>query len=292
MRFLIALYNKETAGRIVDFAAQIAELFSTNLTVLSVEQDAKRSMSPEMQMVRGKMYEWHMETTGYQVLREARAQLAAMGIVESGEDSGQLRQLIAVAGDHYVTMPGKREEIGKVVFRYRIGDSLEEILEEMKEHHHEILVIGAGRNKSFLDQLLRFSPSSILIVKNPRDITYKILIATDGTPPAHRAELLAIKTASVLKRELTFLSVYKNDDEKAFLEKHLARMTGVAKMKGLEPKVILEQGDPVKKIVQTAGDDHIVFLGRSRRKALAKFLFGSKTIKTVGSAECPLLLVK
>jgi nucleotide-binding universal stress UspA family protein len=292
MRFLIALYNRETARQIVDFSAQIAELFSTDLTVLFVEQDAKRSMSPEMQMVRGKMYEWHMESPGYKVLREARSQLEEMGIVASGEDSGQLRQLIAIAGDHYITMPGIKNEIKKVVFRYRIGDSLEEILDEMSEHHHEILVMGAGKNKTFLEQLMKFSPSSILIVKNPRDIKYNFLVATDGTPPAHRAELLAIKSASVLKRKLTFVSVVKTSAEREFIEKHLDRMTGVARMKGLDPKVLILEGNVVQQITEHAGDDNIIFLGRSRRKAIAKFLFGSKTIKTVGAVNCPLLLVK
>lgn len=169
---------------------------------------------------------------------------------------------------------------------------MEEVLSEMEKHHHEILVMGAGNNKAFLRHLLKFSPSSILIVKNPRDIKYKILVATDGTPPAHRAELLAIKTASVLKRELTFLAVAKTDEERTFLEKHFKRMSGVARMKGVEPNVMIREGNVVKEIVAAAGDNHFVYLGRSRRKALAKFFLGSKTIQMVGEIDCPMLLVK
>ena len=143
-----------------------------------------------------------------------------------------------------------------------------------------------------MTRLLKFSPSSVLIVKNPRDIKYKILAATDGTPPAHRAELLAIKTASFLNMDLTMLSIARNDEERAFLEKHLARMSGVCDMKKVNYRIVIESGDVVNNIVETAGDDHIIFLGRSRRKPIAKFFLGSKTISTVLAANSPLLLVK
>lgn len=292
MRFLIALYNKETARQNLQFAALMASRLGTDLTILFVEPGAKYSMSQEMEMAREKMSEWSMEPPGLQVLRVARDHLVSMGIIAEPQEQGLMKQLIAKSGDHYVQFTQGENPVEKVTFRYREGDSLSEIIDEMKEHHHELLVIGAGRDKDFMTRLLKFSPSSILIAKNPRDIKYKILAATDGTPPAHRAELLAIKTASFLKMELTFLSVARDKKEQEFLEKHLARMTGVAEMKKVKYRVVMGGGDVVKSITETAGDDHIIFLGRSRRKPLAKFFFGSKTISTVLAANCPMLLVK
>jgi nucleotide-binding universal stress UspA family protein len=292
LRFLIALYNKETARPNLQFAAILASRLSTDLTVLYVEPGMKRSMIQEMNLARMKMDEWHMESAGYQILRDAREHLASMGLIKPSGRAGELRQLVSIAGEYFVQLPGTGEGIEKVTFRYREGDSIEEILAEMREHHHEVLVIGASKNPEFLTRLLKFSPSSILIVKNPQDIRYKILAATDGTPPAHRAELLAIKTASFLKMKLTFLTVARSGEERDFLEKHLKRMTGVCDMKKVEYEVIISEGDIVRNIADAAGDDHIIFLGRSRRKPLAKLFLGSKTIKVVEAANCPLLLVK
>lgn len=292
MRFLIALYNQETARQNLQFAALLASRLSTDITILYVEPKVKISMMPEMDMAKSKMNEWHMDSTGYLVLREARDHLASMGLIKDSYREGELRQLISLGKEHMVQMPGTTPEVEKVTFRYREGDSLGEILDEMREHHHEILVLGAGQNKDFLTKLQKFSPSSILIVKNPQDIRYKILVATDGTPPAHRAELLAIKTASFLNRELTFVTVPKDNTHLEFMEKHLARMSGVADMKKVKHKIVYGKGDIVRATTDIAGDNHIIFLGRSRRKALAKLLLGSKTIKIVSEADCPLLLVK
>ena len=292
MRFLIALYNKETARQNLQFAALLASRLSTDITILYVEPSMKMSMMPEMTMAKSKMNEWHMDSTGYLVLREARDHLASMGLIKDTYREGELRQLVSLGKDHLVQMPGTTKAVEKVTFRYREGDNLAEILDEMREHHHEILVIGAAKNNDFLTKLQKFSPSSILVVKNPQDIRYKILVATDGTPPAHRAELLAIKTASFLKRELTFVTVPKNKAHQEFMEKHLSRMSGVAEMKRVKHNIIYGKGDIVRAMADIAGKDHIIFLGRSRRKALAKLLLGSKTIKMVSEADCPLLLVK
>jgi nucleotide-binding universal stress UspA family protein len=292
VRFLIALYNKDTARLNLHFAALMASRLGTDITVLYVEPGAKRSMVQEMNLARMKMSEWQMESTGYQILRDARELLASMGIIGSAEPTGELRQLINIAGEHFVQLRGMDSGIEKVTFRYREGDSLDEILAEMREHHHEVLVIGASPNKDFFNRLMKFTPSSILIVKNPRDIRYRILAATDGSPPAHRAELLAIKTASYLNMHLTFLTVTGKAAEREFMEKHLKRMTGVCEMKSVSYDVIMEEGDVVKAIARHAGDDHLIFLGRSRRKPLAKFFLGSKTISVVQAVDCPLLLTK
>lgn len=293
MKFLVALYNRETARQNLQFAALFASRLSTDLTVFYVEPGVKRSVSPEIQLAREKMSEWEMASGGLEVLREARDHLASMGLINPVPvGSGHIRRLIAGQGGDFLEYPGCGSGIQTVRFRYREGDSLEEIISELGRHHHEVLVMGAGGNNDFLSKLLKFSPCSVLIVKNPQDIRYRLLVATDGTPPAHRAELLAIRTAGFLKMELTFLAIVKTREEEEFMKKHLERMSGVAAMKRVEHRTVITRGDIVRTIDDTAGEDHIIFLGRSRRGALAKLLFGSKTIQVATSARCPLLVVK
>ena len=51
-------------------------------------------------------------------------------------------------------------------------------------------------------------------------------------------------------------------------------------------------GDPVKTFIELAGEDHIIVMGASTRSAFAKFFLGSKPIKTLQKANCPILIVK
>jgi nucleotide-binding universal stress UspA family protein len=292
VRFLVALYNEKTVKQLVQFTALLAGRLGTDLTFIYVEPEVKLSQMQEMQMAQDKLSEWKMDSRGLSVLRLAREHLMNMGIITERRGEGMMRRLINEAGDFFVQYTGAEEGINKVTFRYRQGDGITEILEEVNENHHEIITIGSAKDSDFLTKLFKFSPSSILVVKNPQDIKYKLLAATDGTPPAHRAELLAIKTASVLNMELTFLSVTKNAKEKEFMDKHLKRMTGICEMKGVKYHLAQREGNIVDHITETAGEDHLIFLGRSRRNPLAKLFLGSKTISVVQKANCPLLVLK
>lgn len=292
MRFLIAMKSKETSRQTLQFGALMASRLSTDITVLYVEHGPKRSMSQEMQMAREKMNEWRMGSTGFEVLSFARDHLMSMGLIKPHDREDPLERIFSTGGLHRVEMKGEGAGVQNIAFSFREGDALEEIVEEMHEQHHELLVIGEGENRDFLINILKFSPSSILIVKNPRDIRYRILVATDASPPAHRAELLAIKTASYLKMELTFLTVVDNDKQRELMERHLKRMSGVCEMKKVPYRIIVSSGNVVKATVDEAGDDHIIFLGRSRRKPLTKLLLGSKTISIASTAKCPLLVMK
>ena len=106
MRFLIALYNIETARKNLQFAAILASRLSTDLTILYVEPSVKHSLTTEMQLAREKMNEWQMESPGYKVLSEARDHLSSMGLIHHRGRVGELRQLIQIAGDHYIQIPG------------------------------------------------------------------------------------------------------------------------------------------------------------------------------------------
>ncbi len=293
MRFLICLRGEEASRPTLHFGALMASRLSTDITVLYVATGVRRSFSTEAAIAREKMSEWAMESTGNQVLRYARQHLESMGLVRRLETQPDLHEEIVPTADDVseIRIVGKGGE--NVSFRLREGDALEEILKEMRSRRYDLLVIGSGKEiGGLMEKLLQFSPSSVLIVKNLKDIRYRILVATDATPPAHRAELLAIKTASVLKMELTFLSVVRTKGEREFMDKHLERMTNLCTLKRVPFRIQIASGNIVSETAAAAGEDHIIFLGRSRRGTLKKLFLRSKAIKIANAANCPILLVK
>lgn len=293
MRFLICLRGEKLSRPTLHFAALMASRLSTDITVLFVAPSVRRSFAQEAELLRTKMNEWHLDSPGNEVLRAARDHLQGMGMIRDTEDREAYRELMVPGAGNALelTMVGRSGE--NMAFRYRQGEALEEILEELRTQRYDLLVIGAGKGHSpLVEKLLQFSTPSVLVVKNPLDIRYRVLVGTDGSPPAHRAELLAIKTASVLKMELTFISVVNSEKQKAFMEKHLERMTNLCRLKRVPYQVEISSGRVVKDIIGVAGENHIIFIGRSRRSALRKLIVGSKEISIVNAACSPVLVVK
>jgi nucleotide-binding universal stress UspA family protein len=293
MRFLICLRGEKLSRPTLHFAALMASRLSTDVTVLFVAPGMRRSSSVEAHLVQEKMSEWALDSPGNEVLRAARDHLQSMGILHEAEDRESVRELLLPGFGEALelTFMGRGGE--NVSFRLRQGDPLEEILAELRTQRYDLLVIGGGEGRSLLvERLLQFSHPSVLVVKNPLDIRYRVLVATDASPPAHRAELLAIRAASFLKMELTFLSVSRADKQRAFMEMHLSRMSGLCELKGVSHRVLTAAGSVVTEVVSAAGQEHLIFVGRSRRGTLRKLLFGSKAIRIANRARCPVLVVR
>ncbi len=293
MRFLICLRGERLSRPTLHFAALMASRLSTDITVLFVAPGMRREFAQEADLVREKMIEWAIDSPGMEVIKAARDHLESLGLIHTERESDTNQDILEPGAGGALEMRVAGRDGENVAFRFRQGDALDQILEEMRTHRYDVLVIGAGERHSFLvDRLLQFSISSVLVVKNPLDIRYRVLVATDASPAAHRAELLAIKTASFLKMDLTFLTVVRNSKEREFMNKHLERMHNLCQLKRVSCRAVTAEGNIIKNIVEAAGEDHIIFLGRSRHGALKKLIFGSKAIKIVKGANCPLVFMK
>ena len=53
-----------------------------------------------------------------------------------------------------------------------------------------------------------------------------------------------------------------------------------------------EIGKPVEKIIEMAGEDHIIIMGASTQSPIAKFFVGSKPLNVMQKSNCPILIVK
>lgn len=293
MRFLICLRGEVLSRETLRFGTLMASRLGTDITILFVAERRRRSFSTEAHIADAKMGEWKLSSPGNEVLLAARDHLESMGLIgiEPGRRGPQEVMMPRGEGSFEIEFAGGGGT--KVAFIYRWGDVLDEIMAELRSRRYDLLVIGGSKKRGGMTPvLLRFTTVSTLIVKHPKDIRYRILVGTDGSPPAHRAELLAIKTASFFKWELTLLAAVKTDKERAFMEKHLARMAALCELKRVPCRLLITGGDPVRLIAEEAGEDHVIFAGSSRRSLLTKLLLGSKAVRIAAAADCPLLMVK
>ena len=51
-------------------------------------------------------------------------------------------------------------------------------------------------------------------------------------------------------------------------------------------------GSAENKIIEAAGNNHIIVIGQADRNEFRKFIFGSKPIYIAQRADCPILIVK
>jgi nucleotide-binding universal stress UspA family protein len=135
----------------------------------------------------------------------------------------------------------------------------------------------------------------------------KILVAIDGSEYC----LAAVKAAAELAAErgikkVTLLNVIQTlptvacpmpvvaspEDVEAW--EVFAEPKEILRQVGIEPLLLLEQGDPAYKIVQAAeqGDFDLVVMGHRGLSPIKAFLLGSVSTRVVTHAPCSVLVVR
>lgn len=137
----------------------------------------------------------------------------------------------------------------------------------------------------------------------------RVLLATDGSTYAARAEDYALFLASAWKAGLDAVSVLEfppgmNPEypiNKVYLgqlrkeaDRHLERLADRASQVGLSVKKQVVIGIPSQKIIAIAGEhgDDLVVVGTHGRSGLEHVLLGSTAERVIRSAPCPVLAVR
>jgi nucleotide-binding universal stress UspA family protein len=218
---------------------------------------------------------------------------------------------------------GKGRAVSTLV---RSGHPAEEIVLAAGELSADLIIVGShGRTaaKRFLlgsvsDQVLRYAPCSVLIVKQPTvetsiysDRFLRILLAYDDSVPAKRAvEFMSglplgdetqIRVLSVLpviklfrqdiKQRLTWVW----QEKKLAAEKALTRITHEVRWGHPEVETeLLESEDVSQAILDAAARDKsdLIVLGHKGKGAIDRFLLGSVTSHIAHHAQCSVLAVR
>ena len=135
----------------------------------------------------------------------------------------------------------------------------------------------------------------------------KILVAIDGSESARKAFTTAIYLASISKCRIDVIHVVSCEfggDSAASLEliedlktkanSMLEEYKKDALEKGIEPKFMLEIGDPATMITEIVNskDYDLVVLGTRGMSVFKELFLGSVSIKIMHHAKCPVMVVR
>jgi len=128
----------------------------------------------------------------------------------------------------------------------------------------------------------------------------EVLLATDGSESAKKAEVAALKiTRSYnIRMAALFVAQVKSEDESEKIirygEQVLDGVVEDGKKMGVEVEKILKVGSPAETILNVAKslNVHTIVLGSEGKKGLKRVLLGSVAENVVRNAECTVLVAR
>ncbi len=293
MKFLLCIGGGEMSRNTIIEGGKIAAAFNADLSVLYVGEKHATNMASAVNLSRMKLSEWKIELPGVKVLEYAELVLNDQNLLEV-DDTGEIVEAHSlkpdINGAYELHAMGKHGQ--NIRLRLREGDIIDEVIKEVDVGGYDVVIIGASKERRLVHRLIQFVECSLFITKNIKEIDYRFLFAVDDTEMSRKALLLGARTASFLNAEATLLTVVSKEADIGAGEKSLSKAELILRKVGVsyDKKVLV--GDPVKTIINEAGEDHIVVMGSSTSSQLSKFFKATKAIKVVQDGNCPVLIAK
>jgi nucleotide-binding universal stress UspA family protein len=138
-----------------------------------------------------------------------------------------------------------------------------------------------------------------------------IVLATDGSPSAERASMLAIELASATSSKLFIaaawespLTVYPGahvasipeveEEERNRATAAARNVSAIAEARGVEAESLVRDGDPVEVVSGIAGEvsASLLVVGSHGWGVVRRFVFGSVSQALLHESPCPVLVVR
>jgi len=128
----------------------------------------------------------------------------------------------------------------------------------------------------------------------------EVLLATDGSESAKKAEIAALKIAksyNIRMAALYVVNVPSTSEQPELIkygEKILDEVAEDGKKMGIEAQKILKLGSPAETILNVAKSlkVHTIVMGSEGKKGLKRVLLGSVAENVVRNAECSVLVAR
>lgn len=293
MKFLMCIGGVEPSAETIRFGGRLAKAFEADISVLYVQPRAPHAVRKEVQLAREILSEWEIELPGVKVLRAAYQILSEEGVLRpSSRDEAVEFQapMPEVRGAYELELPGSQGQ--NIKLRIREGDIVEEVNKETESEANDLVIFGASRRRQILQKLIQFVNCSVLIVKNPKDVSYELLLCSDSSGPARKAEIFTARLAHFLQTRVHILSVAKFKNREHVAMEGAERASRLLTKAGVRHSVAVRTGSVVEEIARASRDDTVVIMGVSRRPEVWKLVFGSKANRIAERVHCPVLIVK
>ncbi len=152
----------------------------------------------------------------------------------------------------------------------------------------------------------------MFILKGECDMYKKILVPTDGSDFAKKAEHVALEMAKLMDSEIIAVSIIENsfvnglplDDEvyelntilKEDSENNIKEFEHMDDEEDFNVKItsIIKEGSPAKEILKVAEEENVdlIVIGSSGKSRFDKFLMGSVADKVSKHAHCSVLVAR
>jgi len=239
-------------------------------------------------------YEGDLELIGVKNIRETMEGPGRQMLAEA--------QRIADAGDFHI------------LTNLEQGEPFDRIVHVAADENCDLIVMGR-KGMSPLERELMGSVTARVIGHTDRDVLVvpegaglswsNLLLATDGGGATEHAAGKALALAVDYDAELTALSVVYSNDEflalahemiQELVEKARLRLEGLVqagRKEGVEVNPVVREGEPHEAIIKQARAQGagLIVMGSRGRKGFTRLLMGSVTERTIGYAECPVLVV-
>ncbi|MEJ5330751.1 MAG: universal stress protein [Desulfobaccales bacterium] len=139
------------------------------------------------------------------------------------------------------------------------------------------------------------SPVSVLIVPTETPLAWeRLLIASDGSPYSEAAFAEALRLTRLWGSRLYGVSVAREEGELPEAEAIAGEMLTRANALGLPLETLVTVGVPDDAIVRLARElaADLIILGSHGRTGFTRLLLGSVAERVIGTAPCPVLVVK
>jgi nucleotide-binding universal stress UspA family protein len=194
------------------------------------------------------------------------------------------------------------------------GEPYDRIVQVAAEENCDLIVMGRS-GLSHLERALMggvtarvigHTDRNVLIVPETARLDWnRILVATDGSENSTAAVRHAVALAKEHGALLAAVSVVYTDEEMiALAPEHIQYLADKARTnlqevadlcaaEGVSVETFVREGEPHEQIIGVAGEigASLVVMGTHGRKGLSRLLMGSVTERTIGYAECPVLII-
>jgi nucleotide-binding universal stress UspA family protein len=277
-KILVAYDGSESAKNALAIASQMARENKSWIKVVAVLP----GYQGDLELVGVKNIRETMEGTGRELLAEA--------------------QRIADAGDFHI------------LTNLEQGEPFERIVHVAEDENCDLIVMGR-KGLSPLERELMGSVTARVIGHTNRDVLVvpdgsrlawgKLLLASDGAGCSDNATGKALALAAEYGSLLIALAVvYTNDEFMALaheiinglVEKSLGRLAELVQRgagMGVTVTPLVKEGEAHEVVINQAKElkADLIVMGSHGRKGLSRLLMGSVTERTIGYAECPVLIV-
>ena len=294
MNILIAISSKKYSGPTLDVGMNIARVLRASTTIVDVGQKISEFSAKDIGLANELMKTWDIDRPGVDVLEWAYKYLENNKFIDlKNVEDGFPKHSLVESGTGRAEIILKGLALENLSLILRNGDIIEELRTEVKAYNYDLTVIGGSEKGSMSHDLVQYIDSSIFVVNNFNvNQNYKILLAVDESPGTSKAIKYGARVAQAFNNKVNIVTISMDENFGPDNELASSRAEKMMRRSGVDSEAFFKVGDPVETIVEIAGDNHIIIMGKSTQSPISKFFRGSKPLSVMRKCKCPILIVK